>query len=187
MNFIHFIDKSKLDSAIKNGIKVNECYRGKGILIYPDKEIRFKTHSTEPELLEDEAHSNKLSNKEKWERIGALALRDRGRTVQAIKFQLSDSHWPMKVFIDLQSPIVKKFAELLNENKAIQYVSDHSLFEVINNIQSEQYVLEGVFAVKSQIDLTTLVNIFIEADGGIWGAHSFDCMIESDIKPNLIL
>ncbi len=75
MDFIHFIDKSNLDSVLKNGFKTNDSYRGKGILIYPNREIFFKTYSTDVELLEDERISNRLSNDEKWEKIGALGLR----------------------------------------------------------------------------------------------------------------
>ena len=187
MNFIHFINKSKLDSVLKNGIKVNDCYHGKGILIYPDKEVSFKTFSFDAEMLDDEKQSNKLTMDKKWEKIGALDLKQNGKTVYGIKIQLSELHWPIRVFIDIQHQIAKKFAKSLGANKGIQYDSHYSLSEVINNIQSERYILEGSFIVKSEIDLTKLIDYLIESGGGIWGANSFDCMIESDIEPNLIL
>lgn len=184
MDFIHFIDKSKLDSVLKNGIKINDSYRGKGILIYPNREISFKTYSTEVELVEDEKLSNRLSTDKKWENIGALGLRQNGKTVCGIKAELADSCWPLKVFIDIQDKIAKKFGELLDEIDlaGIKYsTGDTTLTQVVNRVDSYRFVLEGSFIVNSENNLKELIEIFQKAGGGIWGAHSFDCLTESDI------
>ncbi|MGH1383528.1 hypothetical protein [Kordia sp.] len=184
MDFIHFIDKSKLNLVLKNGIKVTDCYRGKGILIYPNKEISFKTYSSEPELIKDEKLSNKLSIDKKWEKIGALGLRQNGKTVYGIKVEVPNSCWPLKVFINIQHQIAKEFGKLLDEIDAsgIKYLTGETLTEVINRIKSPQFTLEGLFIINSENDLKEFIEIFQKAGGGIWSAHSFDCMIQSDIS-----
>lgn len=189
MDFIHFIDKSQLDSVLKNGIKTDDCYRGKGILVYPNGQILFKVNSTDAELIEDEKISNKLSNDEKWEGIGALGLRQNDKEVLGIRIQIPDSCWPMKVFIDIQHDIAAEFGKLLDEKDVdgIQYSTGNTLTEVISQIESSRFVLEGSFIVKEEKDLKELMEIFQNAGGGIWGAHSFDCMIETQLYPNTIL
>lgn len=195
MKFIHFIDKAILSSVLKNGIKVNDCYRGKGILIYPDKKIKFKVNRTEKEYLEEEKYVNKLSINEKWKFIGALELQQGDKEVVGLKIKLTDKHYPMKVFVDINEKVAEKFSQLLDEDKSnsIKYNSTATFSEVIKKIKSrkyssnETYVLEGAFIVKSQTALIKLINYFEEAGGGIWEAHSLDCMIELDIEPELIL
>ncbi len=187
MNFIHFIDQSKLDSIKKNGLKVGDCYRGKGILVYPDKEIQFKTFSSDADLVEDEKQGNKLSNNKKWEKIGTLGLIQNNKTIRSVKVKLTKSHWPIKVFIDIQHNIAIEFAELLNKHKEIKTPYERDFAEIINEMKYEKYVFEGTFIVENEIDLTILIECFLESGGGIWGAHSFDCMLEFDIPPDLIL
>jgi len=187
MNFIHFIDSSTLDLVRAKGILVNECYRGKGILVYPDRDINFKTFSSEAEQLLNEEKLNELSNDQKWEIIGSLGLKQNGKIVLPVKVRLSDFHWPIKVFIDIHDQVAERFAELLKGNKGIRYDSIYSLSQVINNIKSKNFMIEGKFTVASEVDLTNLVSYFLQSNGGIWGAHSLDCMIESDIQPNFIL
>ena len=189
MNFIHFIDKLNLNSVINNGIIVNDCYRGKGILIYPYKTIKFRTHDFEKELINKERENNLLSIYEKWEIVGALKLRQDSKDVIGIKIKLPNSYWPIKVFINIHNHIIAKFTELLDKAKldGIEYLSNSTLSETRNKIQSSKYILEGVFLVKSNADLLELINLFERAGGGIWGAHSFDCMIEANIQPELII
>ncbi len=106
------------------------------------------------------------------------------KTVYGIKAELADSFWPLKVFIDIQDQIANEFGELLDEvnSSGIKYsIGDINLAQVVNRIESTQFVLEGAFIVNSENDLKELLEIFQKAGGGIWGAHSFDCMIESDI------
>ncbi len=132
---------------------------------------------------------DELSNDERWEAIGALGLRQNKKEVVGIKIKLPNSYWPIKVFIDIQNEIARKFGDLLDkyESDGIEYGTGSTLSEVVNEIESSRYVLEGAFLVKSKIDLVELMNRFEEAGGGIWDAHSFDCMVESNITPELIL
>ena len=183
MNFIHYIDKAKLNSVLKNGIKVNDCYHGKGILIYPNKEIPFETDSLDVDLVEDEKLSNSLSIHEKWEKIGALGLRQNGKTVCAVNIDLPSSCWPLKVFIDINHQIAKELGKLLDapDLSNIKLISEDTLTEIVTSIESPRYILKGSFIINSEINLIKLMETFQKAGGGIWGAHSFDCMTESDI------
>lgn len=189
MNFIHFIDKSRLDSVLKNGIIVNDCYRGNGILIYPENEINFRNYSSEQEMIESEKQSNMLALNEKWERIGALGLRQNKKEVIGIKVQSSNSYWPIEVFIDIKHEIASEFGKLLDEKAVggIKYSTGDTLSDVIKRIESPRFVLEGSFIVEAENDLKELMEIFQNAGGGIWRAHSFDCMIKTNISPESIL
>lgn len=184
MDFIHFLNKSKLDLVIKNGIKRDNCYRGNGILIYPNSNIPFKSFSKDVELIEDEKLANKLSNDKKWEKIGALGFRQERETVYGIKLKLTNSYYPLKVFIDIQSEIAREFGKLLDHVKfsGIKFSDGNTtLTKFINKISSSRFTFEAMFIVNSENDLKKLIELFKRAGGGIWGAHSFDCMIELDI------
>ena len=61
MKFILFTDKKKLDSILENGIQVNDCYRGKGILVYPEIDIQFRAPNSESEFINEEKEVNKIS------------------------------------------------------------------------------------------------------------------------------
>lgn len=188
MNFIHFINKTELENIKQHGISINDCYYGKGILVYPDKEINFKTFSIDVDLLEDEKAANLLLTHEKWERIGALGIRQNNGVVCGVKINLNNSHWPMKVFIDVESIILKEFQKLLYNTNGINYGDKDKLQDfVINTDYSSKFMLEMKFEVEKESDLKKLIDLFIKAGGGIWGAHSFDCMIKHNISPNLIV
>lgn len=103
--------------------------------------------------------------------------------------ELRNEHWPIIVFIDIHHQIANKFGEFLNESSlpGIQYASGNTLSEVVNSIKSPRFVLEGAFTVSSEKDLMELMEIFQKAGGGIWGAHSFDCMIHSGIAADSIV
>ncbi len=189
MRFIHFIDKLTTDFILKNGIKVDNCYRGKGILIYPEIEIQFRARSTEKEYLKEEKRVNKLMNNEKWEAIATLGLRQNKKQVTGIITEIAEFNWPLKVFIDVDASIASKFGKMIDEENisGIKYGAEKSISEVIKGIESPRFVLEALFIVDSPSDLVKLIEMFSKSGGGIWGAHSFDCMIENDINPEFII
>ena len=188
MKFILFTDKKKLDSILENGIQVNDCYRGKGILVYPEIDIQFRAPNSESEFINEEKEVNKISIYEKWEAIGALGLKQNGKSICALKVELTDKHWPLKVFIDIRHQIAKEFGELLDKNElpGVKYSTGDKLSEIIQTIESKRFVLESSFIVNTEKDLRQLIEIFQKSGGGVWGAHSLDCIVESDIPANSI-
>lgn len=70
MEFIHFINKSTLDSIKNKGLQTESHYQGFGIFIYPLMKIDFKAPNEKFALEEREMNFN-LSIEESWEGIGA--------------------------------------------------------------------------------------------------------------------
>lgn len=188
MIFTHFTDSRNVKSIRKQGIKPHENYHGFGILLYPDINLDFRFLTSDVEVMNEEKFLNELDMDRKWEVNGALGLRQEGKNVTAIKLKSCEAFWPMKVFIDLPNGIAIEFQKNLDgiQSDDIQYLGTQSLAMTIANIKYERYVLESKFRVNTEEGLKEIIDCFIRAEGGLRGAHSFDCMIETDIESGII-
>lgn len=188
MIFTHFTDSKTIKSIRKQGIIPHANYHGFGILLYPDIDLDFRFYSSDDEVLQEEKILNELEMDRKWEVIGALGLRREGKSATAIKLISSEAFWPMTVFINLHHGIAGEFQKNLDGNQSndIQYLGTQTLAKTIANLTQDRYVLESKFRVNTEVGLKKLIDCFIKSEGGLRGAHSFDCMIETAIEPALI-
>ena len=190
MQYIHFTNKGYLGSILKKGILPKENDHGFGILCYPLMKVPFRSPVVEDESLDEflaaaDRWNNTLSIEQSWELVGASGLRQHKKTVVGVIFEMDLHHWPLKIHIDIRHFLAEKFAYNLHkhQNEGITYgTSGSSLLEVIQRIKSKRYVLEGKFKVDTEKNLLELIKMFKNAGGGLYGAHSFDCMISKPIK-----
>jgi len=189
MYFFHFIDKTKLESILETGILPEDSYRGKGILLYPDIDIKFRCKGTDPHLLKEELELNQMAHFDKWKLIATLGLKQKNKIIAAVKIQLDKTNWPLNVFIDIHSEIAKDFAQLYDRSNlnAVKLEAGETYSNFIESIESPRFVLEENFTVHSKEELNTLIFLFQKAGGGIWGAHSFDCLTNKRIDSKHIL
>ena len=178
MRYIHFIDKEYLYEIIKDGVKVDNNYRGKGILTYPLIYVKCFGMNTNIDS----------SIQKMWKLIGAQSLIRDDKEIVGVITKMRPENWPMKIFIDIRSEFSIKFAELFdNKENGIKYSGNSNLTNTIKKISSERYVLEGEFEVNNEIELLKLISIFNKSKGYLRSAHSFDCLTENSILPNQII
>ncbi|UKN03473.1 hypothetical protein K6119_08095 [Paracrocinitomix mangrovi] len=192
MEFIYFTDQQLLPDKLKNGIAIEDNYRGKGVLFHPLIRIQAIAPASNefPEFIDDQNRlNNEISIEELWQELGALGLRQHNKKVAGIVFSLDNENWPIKVHIDLRDKVAPILSEKLENSsqKDVKYAHKISLSEAIKNIGSKKYVMESSFHVQSEKGLLGLIEKFEEAGGGVWSAQSIDCTINQKIKPQQIL
>lgn len=143
MEFIHFINKSTLDSIKNKGLQTESHYQGFGIFIYPLIKIDFKAPNEKFALEEREMNSN-LSIEESWGGIGALHIRQSNEKVFGVVFSLSSEFWPMEINIDVGSHIAKQFAIEFDKLKTndVFYQKNLNLTAVVESISATKIPLK---------------------------------------------
>ncbi|WP_026705031.1 hypothetical protein [Flavobacterium soli] len=187
MEFIHFVETQEVTNILNNGIKATDNYRGLGILIYPYLKIPFRAPTVD--YLSEEIEVNKKSIEECWAIIASAKLRQEKKKITALIFQCELKNWPIEVFIDIDSEIATDFAKAfeLIEDDLVSYYNSKNLSEVLKSIEFSNFVLESRFKVYSELGLKLLIDSFTSVNGGIWKAHSFDCMTLNCIDPKSII
>ncbi len=188
MEFIYFTEKSKNNRINDYGIEIEENYRGNGILIYPLVKIDFKANCIENQKEEKKLNST-LSIDETWEKIATGELRHQKKKIRGFILKLTSENWPMEVYIDVHSNIALDFATNFNtiDQSLVYYYKGLDFLDIVKNYKIPNYVMETSFTVNSEDGLKSLIKCFINAEGGIWDAHSFDCFLSTNIDKNSII